>query len=63
MKKYSLIGILLILMLTTLLTSCSRKFGCYYSIDYPDMLLPTDVMQPEGAIENTALLTTICPEQ
>ncbi len=35
MKKYSFFNLIIILLLTTLMTSCSRKVGCYYSIDYP----------------------------
>lgn len=59
MKKYSHFSILLILLLTALLTSCSRKYGCYYSIDYPAMHEPTTAMQPECAIESSVQVSGI----
>jgi hypothetical protein len=57
MKKYALSCLFILLTLTILLTSCSRKLGCYYSIDYPVREHTTDIINHECAVESYSCIS------
>lgn len=51
MKKFSFYSIFVLVTLTMLMTSCSKKLGCYYSVEYPIQLKQKEISHTECALE------------